>query len=63
MIEKKSLSRFSFVLPLLPDPVLHSYAMHIFFEGWGAGDGGKGRRKVEGIVQFLLKLYIRYDYI
>ena len=46
MIEKKSLSRFSFVLPLLPDPVLHSYAMHIFFRG-GVREMGEGKAKSE----------------
>ena len=52
MIEKKSLSRFSFVLPLLRDPVLHSYAMHIFFKGWGAGDGGREGEKRKELSNF-----------
>ena len=47
MIEKKSLSRFSFVLPLLLDP-----AMHIFFEGWGAGDGGREGEKWKELSNF-----------
>ena len=53
MIEKKSLSRFSFVLPLLRDPVLHSYAMHIFFfKGWGAGDGVREDEKWKELSNF-----------
>ena len=45
MIEKKSLSRFSFVLPPLRDPVLHSYAIHIFFLRGGVREMGEGKAK------------------